>query len=94
MDDEEFCISTMKLLLKLSGITNEAQVDYCINGQEAVDMVEQASSHGLTYKLILTDFSMPVMAGIKSTQLIRQHYTSLGIATDQQPSVIGITGHA
>ena len=83
MDDEEFCISTMKLLLTLTGIKNEAQVDYCINGSEAVDKVEQASSLGLCYRLILTDFSMPVMDGIQATQRIRTHYKNRGIKTSQ-----------
>lgn len=91
VDDEEFCISTIKLLLKLSGIISEAQVDYCLNGKEAVDKVREASAIGLTYKLILTDFSMPILDGIQATQLIRDHYGALN--PENQPTIVGITGH-
>ena len=64
VDDEEFCLSTIKLLLKLASVCIDTQVDFCLNGQEALEKVQQASELGLGYKLILTDFSMPIMDGI------------------------------
>ena len=36
-------------------------------------MVKQTYSSGLKYKLILTDFNMPVLDGIKSTSKIRNY---------------------
>ena len=37
VDDEEFCISSMKAILHSCGINVELQVDFCINGKEAVN---------------------------------------------------------
>ena len=64
VDDEEFCISTVQLLLRLNGVANPLQVDYCLNGNEAIEKVQELAGLGLTYKLILIDFSMPIMDGI------------------------------
>ena len=36
VDDEEFCISTMKSYLSQLGINVDSQVDFCINGEEAI----------------------------------------------------------
>ena len=35
VDDEEFCISSMRAILHSQGINVDYQVDYCINGKEA-----------------------------------------------------------
>lgn len=70
VDDEEFCISTMKLLLNIAGIKEELQVDYAITGSEAVDRVQEALEHGICYRVIFTDFNMPVMNGIQATEHI------------------------
>lgn len=37
VDDEEFCISTMKMMLKMAGVDTSNQVDFCISGQEALE---------------------------------------------------------
>jgi CheY-like chemotaxis protein len=71
VDDEEFCLTSVKVLLKKSGI-NTDEVDFCITGQEALTKVKEKYDQGGTYKLILTDFMMPIMNGIESTKLIRQ----------------------
>ena len=47
VDDEEFCITAMKSMLSLIGIDTDHVVDFCINGQEAVDMVDKVYSKGL-----------------------------------------------
>jgi CheY-like chemotaxis protein len=39
VDDEEFCLSTMKALLTLLKINYEKICDFCISGQEALDEV-------------------------------------------------------
>ena len=49
VDDEEFCISAMKTVLGLVGLDTQNIVDFCINGQEAIDMVKNYYSHGLEY---------------------------------------------
>ena len=94
MDDEEFCLASVKVLLKKSGIDTKNNVHYCITGQEAVKKVKEHYANGGTYKLILTDFMMPVMGGIEATKLIRDFLTEeMKIPLEQQPKIIGVTAH-
>ena len=37
IDDEEFCLSAMNAMLLRFGINTKHQVDFCINGKEAVE---------------------------------------------------------
>lgn len=37
VDDEEFCLTTLKFILFNVGIDTEKQVDFCITGLEALD---------------------------------------------------------
>jgi CheY-like chemotaxis protein len=76
VDDEEFCIAAMKSMLDLIGVDTNNVVDFCINGQEAIDMVTNYYSHGLQYTLIFTDFSMPIKDGIVATKQIRSYLTN------------------
>jgi uncharacterized protein YrzB (UPF0473 family) len=39
IDDEEFCISSMRVMLFKLGQDVQNQVDYCMNGQEACELV-------------------------------------------------------
>ena len=71
-DDEEFCIAAMKAMLNTIGIDTQFHVDFCINGQEAVNKLTNTYSNGMRYKLIFTDFKMPIMDGIEATRQIRQ----------------------
>ena len=73
VDDEEFCLSAMKQMISILGINISKHIDCCINGKEAVEKFIESSNVGITYSVIFTDFSMPVMDGIQSTILIRQH---------------------
>ena len=75
IDDEEFCISAMRALLGIMKIDTKYHVDFCINGEEAVNKVKESYSAGMTYKLILTDFKMPIMDGIDATKSIRKYLT-------------------
>ena len=48
----------------------------------------------MKYKLIFTDFSMPVMNGITATVKIRKYLANeLKIKRENQPRIIGVTGH-
>jgi CheY-like chemotaxis protein len=91
VDDEEFCIASMKSMLYSSGADTEYQVDFCITGQEALDQLIFATSIGFTYKVIFTDFNMPVMDGINATKKMRAYLNRQGIT--EQPAIIGVTGH-
>jgi CheY-like chemotaxis protein len=90
VDDEEFCIEAMKSMLFRAGIDTEYQVDYCISGKEAMEQMINSTENGLSYKLIFTDFSMPVMDGIQATKKMRAYLTEKG---KEQPVIIGVTGH-
>ena len=67
VDDEEFCISIMKQNLKCAGV-DDSRIDYCITGKEALTLTKESHMTGITYGLIITDFSMPIMNGIESTR--------------------------
>ena len=64
VDDEEFCLTTMKSIMQSSGLDVENKVDFCISGQDAVNTIVESYQMGITYTLIFTDFSMPHMNGI------------------------------
>ena len=51
-------------------------------------MVEEIKKNQMSYRLIFTDFNMPIMNGIEATQKIREQYELL-----EQPTIIGVTGH-
>ena len=73
VDDEEFCIATMRAIFDSCGFNSDFEIDYCINGQECADKVIDAYEHGMSYGLIFTDFSMPVLNGIDATLQIRNY---------------------
>jgi CheY-like chemotaxis protein len=47
-------------------------VDFCIHGKEAYEMIKFHAGKGSRHKIIFTDFSMPIMDGIKATKKIRK----------------------
>lgn len=65
-DDEEFCIASMRHILEKIGVDIANQVDFCIDGQEAVNQLRDAYEAGMSYKVVFTDFSMPKKNGIES----------------------------
>ena len=94
VDDEEFCIATMRAIFDSCGFNSDFEIDYCINGQECADKVIDAYEHGMSYGLIFTDFSMPVLNGIDATLQIRNYLdTKKKVLRMMQPIIIGITGH-
>ena len=48
----------------------------------------------MKYKLILTDFKMPITDGIEATKQIRALLSNTyKISLEDQPKILGITGH-
>jgi len=85
-DDEEFCIASMRNILESVGVDIQNQVDYCIDGQEAIDQLKDAYYSGMSYKLIFTDFSMPFINGFEATKQMRDFLTNdLGLPKNRQP---------
>ena len=72
IDDEEFCIASMKAILQKIGIDIENQVDFCITGLEAVEKLKETYLGFKKYKFIFTDFNMPEMDGIRATYKMRE----------------------
>ena len=72
IDDEEFCIAAMQAILGLLGIDIKHHVDFCNDGQEAINKLKRSYQKGLRYKIIFTDFNMPLMDGIEATKKIRK----------------------
>jgi CheY-like chemotaxis protein len=75
-DDEEFCIASMKTILKKSGFDIDNRLDICINGKEMLDLVRNSHSQGITFKLIFSDFSMPGLSGVDAVREIRAFFES------------------
>ena len=73
VDDEEFCISSMMMIMEHCGIDIKNRVDFCITGMESFNLVMEAYDQGMSYDLILTDFNMPIMNGVESTIKIRKY---------------------
>ena len=84
----------MRAVLFSTGIDVDYQVEYCITGKEAIDQLKKTYGYGMSYKLILTDFNMPVMNGIEATIKMRKYMeNTLGLSRQQQPMIVGVTGH-
>ena len=93
VDDEEFCLTTIRVLLRKAKVTL-SHVDFCIDGLEALNKVKEVYEKGEKYDIIMTDFNMPKLSGIESTQKIRDHLTEkLKIERQNQPKIFGITAH-
>lgn len=47
VDDEEFCLSSMMVILSNLGIETKFRVDCCITGKEALEQVKFAYKNGI-----------------------------------------------
>ena len=77
----------MRAILFKLGIDVENEVDFCINGQEAISMAEESKKYGINYAIILTDFNMPLMDGVEATKKLRK-------VLGDKPVIVGVTGYA
>jgi CheY-like chemotaxis protein/anti-sigma regulatory factor (Ser/Thr protein kinase) len=49
----------------------QAEVDTCLNGLQAIELVKQAASRNREYDIVFMDHMMPEMDGVETTSLIR-----------------------
>lgn len=75
IDDEEFSLSALEVVLKCANINVEERVDLVMSGKEALELIQITETNGVRYSLILTDISMPQMNGIELTKEIKKIYT-------------------
>ena len=73
VDDEEFCITSINALFEILEIDSKL-IDSCMQGQEALDKIKEAYNHGITYKVIFMDFSMPILDGLEASIQLREFF--------------------
>ena len=71
VDDEEIAVEHARMILNEAGI----RVDVCMNGRDALDMMEVQHAKQDPYNLVLVDWKMPEMDGLEVTRLIRERYS-------------------
>ena len=58
-----------------------------MNGQEAINLVHSSIYQGMRYKLMFTDFNMPIMDGLEATKRLRQIFGT-------ETVIVGVKGYA
>ena len=88
VDDQMFNIKLVHNMLKINYKFDMNQIDFALNGEEAVQLVEQdlQKNEKCSYKLILMDCQMPVMDGYTATRKIKD--------LTSQPRIVAVSGHA
>ena len=65
-----------------------ANVDFCMDGKDAVELIQRNYEAGIEYSLVLTDFQMPGYDGPKTTAAIK----NLGLG-QSSPAIVGLSGN-
>ena len=85
----------MKAIFFTIGVDINFQLDSFMNGHQALELIDSVYEYGYRYSFIFTDFSMPEMDGVEFVKLVRKMLTNkFRIPLENQPIIIGITGHA
>ncbi len=72
MDDDDYNIYCLKILLKLLKVSKN-NINVALNGLEALEKVEETvNKHDSCYKLILMDINMPNMDGFECTKILNK----------------------
>ena len=77
----------MKQILFKLEVNVDDRVDFCITGEEALTQLKFAANNNISYKIVFTDFNMPILNGIEMAKKIRK------LKQIRQPIIIGVTGH-
>ena len=89
-DDCPFNIVAIKSLLQQFNF----YADFCCNGKEALDMIEQRIEKGLpTYQLMMLDFSMPYIDGPTCCQQVKDLLRSKGYSKKDIPFICMLTAY-
>ena len=94
VDDENFNIEAVKIMLQYSLKVDISICDTAMNGEEALEAlkanVEKNRFRRCDYALILMDCNMPFCDGYTATKLIRDYLQENNI---RQPIITATTGH-
>jgi len=69
-DDEDICRDVIKKMSK-TGV----DIQFAVNGVQAIKMIRAAREAGQPYDLILLDWKMPDLDGLATARLIRKNYS-------------------
>lgn len=70
-DEERIC---EEIVAEMADST--VQVDYVLDGQSAIDRVEQAASTDDPYSLVLLDWKMPGLTGVETARIIHERVSA------------------
>ena len=91
VDDCLFNIAALRSLILMFNYES----DNCTDGQEAINIIKERVNARLPmYKLIMIDFSMPVVDGPSATSAIRSYLTEVGIAREHQPYICCMSAYS
>ncbi|MCM1496627.1 MAG: response regulator [Bacteroides sp.] len=68
VDDEEVVCQNIQLNMEGTGV----QVDYVLNGRDAVEQVKRADEEEQPYDIVLLDWKMPGIDGVETARCIRE----------------------
>ena len=84
----------MKALIKRTNL-ELSLVDFCIDGKDAIELVKKTYAEGKSYKLIILDFSMPLVGGLEASREIVSYLETQQLEIGQFPPVIfGLSANA
>ncbi len=66
-DEPEVCENIVNLMADM-----DVRVDYTLNGEEAVSMLQKSAGRHFDYQVILIDWKMPQMDGMETASMIRK----------------------
>ncbi|CAD8192079.1 unnamed protein product [Paramecium pentaurelia] len=87
IDDNQFNIDILIKLFNSKGIN---RIDYAINCQHALKIIDERIRNHIFYRVILLDIEMPIIDGFGTAKMIKQ-YVNDTMAT--MPVLIAVSGH-
>jgi CheY-like chemotaxis protein len=73
---------------------NKENVDYCFDGEDAIQNVKHAYENGMKYSIILLDFNMPRIGGLEAAVAIKEYLLKeQNIPEQDLPALIGLTAN-
>ncbi|CAD8114737.1 unnamed protein product [Paramecium sonneborni] len=87
IDDNQFNIDILIKLFNRKGIN---RIDYAINCQHALKILDERIQNHIYYRVILLDIEMPIIDGFGTAKMIKQQVNDTMIT---MPVLIAVSGH-